>query len=284
MRDVKMGVLAVLGCGVLAGQAFAIELAPHRALYELSPARVDQAGKVMPLDGRLAYEITGSACDGYTVNYRIANRFQDPGSGSKLVDTQLNVFEAADGTQFDVEQHQLAGTDGAPAQRLSVKRTQSGGVGQGKIISPEAQTFTLAADVLFPSALEIKLLHEAEQGMSRDSSLVFDGSDGKKVLKAITFIGKKRAPGSFAIDVANVELKPLAGLASWSMSTSYFPTDATSGDTNADTADYQASFNMYENGVSSELLFDYGSYALKGKLTKLELLKPAPCDATKIKK
>ncbi len=232
------------------------------------------------MDGRLAYEITGSACDGYTVNYRIANRFQDPTSGSKLVDTQLNVFEAADGTQFDVEEHQLAGTDDAPAQRLSVKRPQSGGVGQGQIISPDAQTFTLAADVLFPSALEIKLLHEAEQGISRDSSLVFDGSDGKKVLKAITFIGKKRAPGSFAIDVSNIELKPLAGLASWAMSTSYYATD----DTNSDTADYQASFNMYENGVSSELLFDYGSYALKGKLTKLELLKPAPCDTAKIKK
>ncbi len=280
MRDVKMGVLALVGCGVLAGQAFAIELAPHRALYELLPARVDQPGKIMPMDGRLAYELTGSACEGYTVNYRIANRFQDPTKGEKLVDTQLNVFEAADGTQFDVEEHQLAGTDDVPPQRLTVKRSKSGDVGQGQIISPEAQTFTLAADVMFPSALEIKLLGEAEQGITRDVSLVFDGSDGKKVLKAITFIGKKRAPGSFAVDVANVELKPLAGMASWAMSTSYYSIE----DANTDTADYQASFNMYENGVSSELLFDYGSYALKGKLTKLELLKPSSCDATKIKK
>ena len=34
---------------------------------------------------------------------------------------------------------------------------------------------------------------------------------------------------------------------------------------------YQASFLMLENGISTDLTLDYGSYSLSGKLTKLEL-------------
>jgi hypothetical protein len=279
MRDVKNCLLAFVvlaGCGT---QASAIELAAHRALYELSPSRVDHAATSVPMDGRLAYELTGSVCAGYSVNYRIANRFQDPNKGERLVDTQLQVFEAADGTLLDVEEHQMANNVDVPGQRVNVKRAKAGDVAVGKITGTDAQDFTLAADVLFPSALEIKLLSNAAQGITHDVSLVYDGSDGEKVLKAITFIGKKRAPGTFAVDILNAELKSLAGIASWPMSTSYYPTEGT----DTDTARYQSSFNMYENGVSSELVFDYGQYALKGKLTKFELLKSKPCDAAKIK-
>jgi EipB-like len=279
MRDVKNCLLALIVLVAFVTQAASAELAAHRALYELSPSRVDHVATVVPMDGRLAYELTGSACDGYTVNYRIANRFQDPEKGEKIVDTQLKVFEAADGSLLDVQEQQVANNEDVPAQHLSVTRSNLGEVGVGKITSPDALDFSLAADVLFPSALEIKLLNEAAQGITHDASLVFDGSDGQKVLKAITFIGKKRPPGTFAADHANAELNPLAGLSSWPMSTSYYPTEGAE----SDTVSYQASFNMYENGVSSELVFEYGQYALKGKLTKLELLKSQPCDKAKIK-
>ena len=41
---------------------------------------------------------------------------------------------------------------------------------------------------------------------------------------------------------------------------------------------YSASFNMLENGVSTDLVLDYGSYALKGKLQKIEMLKAESCN------
>jgi EipB-like len=279
MRDVKIVFATGLTCGIFAGPAFAVELASHRALYELSPLRVEQSSKLIPMDGRLAYEITGSACEGYTVSYRIANRFQDPTQGEKLIDTQLNVFEAQDGTQLDIEEHQLAKESDQTGKRVSVKRSKPGEIATGKISTPEEETFSLAPEVLFPSALALKLLGMAEKGLSHDVDLVFDGSDGKNVMKAITFIGKKRLPGTYLLDAANPEMRTLANLSSWPMSTSYYAAEGA----NTENALYQASFNIYENGVSSELVFDYGTYALKGKITKLELLKQSPCDPAKLK-
>ena len=81
-------------------------------------------------------------------------------------------------------------------------------------------------------------------------------------------------PGAFAIDNANPQTEPLRILASWPMTISYFPADNDA----VETPLYTASFNMYENGVSTDLTFDYGSYALKGKLAKLEMLKAASCN------
>ena len=40
---------------------------------------------------------------------------------------------------------------------------------------------------------------------------------------------------------------------------------------------YTASFTMLENGVSTNLLMDYGAYALRGRLEKIEMLQPEEC-------
>ena len=36
---------------------------------------------------------------------------------------------------------------------------------------------------------------------------------------------------------------------------------------------------MYENGVTTEMLFDYGTYSMKGTLSHYEALPPTSCDA-----
>ena len=43
------------------------------------------------------------------------------------------------------------------------------------------------------------------------------------------------------------------------------------------TPSYQIDFRLYENGVSRELLIDYGDFSIHGTLTALEYLKPAEC-------
>ena len=68
----------------LAGQ-----LAPHRAFYTLEAARVDDGSGFSQINGKLAYEITGSDCEGYAVSYRIANRYVQAEGQSNVTDTQI---------------------------------------------------------------------------------------------------------------------------------------------------------------------------------------------------
>ena len=66
--------------------------------------------------------------------------------------------------------------------------------------------------------------------------------------------------------------KGLGELASWPVSIGYF--EAKGGDL---TPSYQIDFRLYENGVSRELLIDYGDFSIHGTLTSLEYLKAPEC-------
>ena len=66
--------------------------------------------------------------------------------------------------------------------------------------------------------------------------------------------------------------KGLGELASWPVSIGYF--EAKGGDL---TPSYQIDFRLYENGVSRDLLIDYGDFSIHGTLTSLEYLKATEC-------
>lgn len=268
--------VALVSSACVAGffaQAQAATLASHRAIYDLAISRIDSGSAYSNVEGRLAYELTGSKCDGWAVNYRIANRYVQAEKGTQLLDTQLTTWESGDGLEMNLSQKVFIDSNLNGEERLNVKRPKAGAEANGVMSKPKDLQFTIGSDVLFPSTHQTHLVEEAQKGTTRDVSLVFDGSDAEKTYKAISFIGKMRPPGTFAADNANPETTPLRGLASWPMTISYYPAD----DASAETPSYQASFNMYENGVSTDLVLDYGTYALKGKLAKLDMLKTTDC-------
>jgi hypothetical protein len=273
----NIATLGKLLCGIGAAGFFispvqAVTLASHRAIYDLETTRLDSGSGYTSVQGRLAYELTGSSCDGWAVNYRIANRYVQPEKGEQLLDTQLTTWESGDGLEMNLSQKQFIDSSLDSEERLNVKRPKSGSEAKGVMTLPKELDFTVSPEAVFPSTHQARLLEEAKEGKTHDVSLVFDGSDGEKTYKAISFIGKKREPGSFALDVSNPQTLPLRGIPSWPMTVSYYPADDS-----AEIPVYQASFNMYENGVSTDLILDYGSYALKGTLTRLDMLKTDVC-------
>jgi EipB-like len=255
--------------------AQAATLASHRAIYDLSTSRLDSGSGYSSVEGRLAYELTGTACDGWAVTYRIANRYVQPEKGTQVLDTQLTTWESGDGLEMNLSQKQFVGGNLDSEEKLKVKREKANLEAKGQMTAPKELDFTIPSEALFPSTHQVHLLDAAKKGITHDASIVYDGSDGEKTYKAISFIGKMRAPGTFAPDKDNVEASPLKTLSSWPITISYFPTD----DQSVEKPVYQASFNMYENGVSTDLVLDYGTYALKGKLAKLDMLKMDACDA-----
>ena len=56
------------------------------------------------------------------------------------------------------------------------------------------------------------------------------------------------------------------------MSISYYAAEGSS-----ETPEYQVTFDMYENGVATGLMLDYGDFVLSGKLTELTMLDVPEC-------
>ena len=256
-----------------ASQAFASVVVPHRAVYDLQLLRTSQGANVGAVSGRMAYEVSGSECDGWTVSFRLVNRFDYNEGTSRLFDTQSSSWETGDGREMNYSEREYVDSKQESEKRLNVARTEKNGAGEVSISMPKEMKFSISADTVFPMRHQLRLMDAAAKGETRDVSLVYDGSDEEKTVRAITTIGKKINAGESKEDKDNAEAAPLLSLPSWPVAIGYYSTE----EANAETPLYQINFDLYENGVSTGLVMDYGNFALSGKLAHLELLKAETC-------
>jgi hypothetical protein len=255
------------------GPTLAAPLAAHRAIYDFELKDNQRSSGYSAAEGRLAYEITGSVCEGWSVNYRFASRYVQSEGTVQLTDTQLTSWEAGDGSEMRLNQKQYVDNALSSENKITVKRKAPLQVADGEITAPAAKSFKLSPETLFPILFQSALLDDATTGKSRNTSLVFEGTDGEKPFRVISIIGKRKIGDGLSEDAKLVDAAPLKAMSAWPITTSYYPAI----DDQSDQPIYQSHYTMYENGVSTDLLFDYGAYSLKGTLKKLELFTSSPC-------
>ncbi len=86
---------------LLPAQAMAGAISPHRAIYNLQMESRGSDSNLASVDGLLAFEVSEAGCDGWTVSFRMANRYKPLEGDVRLVDTQSTAYETASGTQLD---------------------------------------------------------------------------------------------------------------------------------------------------------------------------------------
>ena len=247
-----------------------VRLVPHRAVYDLSLAAGSRS--VDGASGRIAFDFGGDACEGYTLKYRQVTVLESGESGQRTLDVRTATYESGDGKtiRFKTDSRFEGGTsdsvDGDAELRgeaLAVRLKQ-----------PKPEAVTLPGQMMFPTEHMKRLIEAARAGKTTVSVKVYDGSDdGKKVYDTLALIGRRIEPGSGANLEAPATQEPLAKIARWPMTISYFKAGA--GD---QTPAYTISFDLYENGISRALKLDYGDFALKGDLANLEILPFSACE------
>ena len=252
--------------------ADAATVAPHRAIYDLSLMRANEGAALQSASGRLAFEIEGSSCEGYTVSFRMATRYRPKEGEMTLIDTMTTTYEGPGALDFRHQIQERVDGNLRDDHRIKMTRATAEAAGEGTISSKPGEPFTVPAGALLPMQHQLRVMALGEAGGGRDSSVIFDGSDGGKSFRAITFVGREKPASSLAEDAANPAAKPLQGIGAWPVAVSYYPLDG-----GGEVPEYQVSFDMYENGVASSLVLDYGEFALAGKLTDLKLLEVSNC-------
>ncbi|HMK89950.1 MAG TPA: cell envelope integrity EipB family protein [Methylocystis sp.] len=252
------------------GEPAAPPLAPHRAIYELTLLQGAGARAPMQAQGRIAFDFTGSACDGYVQNFRQTTEVQPDEGASRVSDMHSATFEAGDGHEFrfkiktTVDDGATEDVDGAAKRgkdgKLSIELTR-----------PKREKRELPAKAIFPTEHIQKILAAARAGQKLLEAQVYDGSgDGSKLFDTLTVIGKpleKPAPEKAA------QLEALKKLRQWPIAVSYFENGKRD-----ETPSYVLSFALYDNGVARALKLDYGDFALAGEMTELTLLPAPKCD------
>jgi hypothetical protein len=245
-----------------------VRLQPHLAIYDLVLKRSADRLGLSGVNGRLAIEVSGSECKNWTVNFRMVSQFQNEDESQRLLDTRSLTEEAYDGKSLDVEQQNYV--DGAldTESKIMAVRKPDGSV-QGTILKPQEEEFQLAVGTVFPVGHLQKLIETAERGGKRDKSIVFDGTEGTKTYTAITFLGGQRDKGNQRTALKAAAGEELKKVKAWPATISYY--DLAKGDNNDGTPSFEILVEMFENGVSGDMVIDYGDYALNAKLAELKL-------------
>ena len=271
---VALGALQAVPASVSAGD---VVLAPHRAVYDVTLKRADERADLSGADGRLAMELGGSDCEGWTTNFRMANEFRPREGKGRVIDTQSATWELGDGLSMRYNQREFL--DGSPEseRKVSAKRDAAGGMGRAEIEKPEQRSLDLPPETVFSIEHQKRLLRLALSGGTHDSSLVYDGSDDSSGYRAIAFIGSRKAPGQAKASIAGPAGEALSKLAAWPMTISFYSTKPGESEGEA-TPSYQIGFTMYENGVADNLVLDYGDFTLGGDLKVLEIHQQSACE------
>jgi hypothetical protein len=275
-----VGLVAALPLGLtFAGQVQALaakepnKLVAHRAIYEMTLDDARTASGITGIDGRMVFEFTGSECDGYSLNMRMVTQMTDSQGQTNLTDLRSSTWEQGDGQKFRFQSSQYLNDKlGDVTMGRAVRGTPNEAV-MVKLSQPAQAELNLTGSVLFPTQHSLALIDAAQAGQPIFQARIYDGSEkGRKVYDTTAFIGTMVAPGGDAkLEVAAKD-KGLGELASWPVSIGYF--ELKGGDL---TPSYQIDFRLYENGVSRELLIDYGDFSIHGTLTELEYLKAPAC-------
>lgn len=245
-------------------------LVPHRVAYDLALESNPQMSDLsVNMKGRMVYEFTGNACEGYTVNFRFVLETGDGEGNSAVTDLRNRNFESGDSRSFNFQSQTFVNE--VQTEDVNGTAVRDGDKVNVKLKLTENSEFAIDKPVMFPTAQLIKTIAEAEKGTTVFSDDIYDGSDGgQHVFHTSTVIGSARATPPDESE------KPIGDLRRWPVTVSYFGAEA-GGD---QPPDYSISFDLWENGVSSKMRLDYGDFVLNGKIAHFELLPETACSAS----
>jgi hypothetical protein len=246
--------------------AIGAEIAPHRALYTMILASSRTDSGVVDARGTMQYE-WGETCDGWTIEQRYRLRIRYGETPDADIVSSFVTWESKDSLRYRFNQKQTRNGELDQDIRGEARLDAPGNGGAAEFIKPKPQTLKLAPGVLFPSAHTILLIDRASEGENFLSRQVFDGATDENAVQVSAAIGTK-----VAADAAAANHSPLLERPGWRVRLAFFPAD-----NSVEKPDYELGMHLLDNGVSREMLIDYGEYSIRAKLDDIEPLTKPNC-------
>lgn len=265
----------VAGAHVPAVAAQPAGLTPHRAVYDITLVESRPGAGISELTGRMVYELTGSACAGYTQKMRFVTRSTNQEGEATITDMRSTSSEDPSGDRFRFDNSQFRDDRQVEQTTGEAVRKKNPPEIRVELTRPKKRVLKLPGSALFPIQHSMRLLEAARKGETVFATDLFDASEkGEKVYATSAFIGGRHEPGFNKTLPAVENAEQLDALASWPVALSYYDM----GKDNEDAVpSYELSFLYFENGVSRRMLIDYGSFSIRGELKELAFLDAAEC-------
>jgi EipB-like len=278
---------AVIGFGLVAAAADhpavaapppdMVLLAPHRAVYDLKLSKTHGNRGLQSVRGRILYDFSGSACEGYELQFRQVSEL-DSGEGKAAIsDLRSTTWEDGGAKKFRFNSENLLNDQ--PTDSVNGRAERNAKAVAVSLSKPKEKDFTVPVGAVFPTEHMRRIIIGAREGKSILEFPVYDGSEsGEKLYNTLTVIGRPIPPGEKPPNDAAMKTPALAKLTRWPVTISYFEQKSDKAEQSGEqTPVYSIGFELYENGISRALILDYTDFTITGELATLELKKPKPC-------
>ena len=251
-------------------------LAPHRAVYDLKLSKSRGSRGIEAVRGRILYDFSGNACDGYELQFRQVSELDSGEGKTALSDLRSTTWEDGSAKAFRFNSENLL--DDKRTDAVDGHADRNAKTVAVNLSKPKEKNFTVPVSAVFPSEHMRRIIAAAREGKSILEFSVYDGSEtGEKLYSTLTVIGRPIAPGSTPPADATAKVPELTKLTRWPVTISYFEQQDAAERTGEQTPVYAISFELYENGISRALVLEYADFTIKGEMTALELKIPKPC-------
>ena len=170
--------------------ASGVPLLAHRAVYDLTLGKANGTGSTpSSARGRIVYEFSGSACEGYSTTFRQLTEIQMEEGNSRMSDMRSSTFEDGDGSAFQFRTETQV--DGRLVDSIDGRARRSGdGAIAVDLTKPVQAKTDLSPGAVFPTSQIVEIVTAAKRGDRTAELKIFDGSDnGQKIFDTLTVIG-----------------------------------------------------------------------------------------------
>jgi hypothetical protein len=278
-----MGLLAIAGFPHVIAGAHAqpapkqVVFAPHRAVYDLSLDAVKSGSGVAGVTGRIVYELSGNACEGYAQSMRFVTQTLNQEGEMQTTDLRTSSWEEVPARRLRFSTSTFQNELPSEQTQGMAKRAQGSGAAKVDLVRPSKREAQLPGNVYFPIQHSMAIIQAARAGQTILAADLFDGSEtGDKIYSTSTAIGHQTKPGAGPVLSLAKGVDGLDRVPSWPISVSYFAQSEKQGDA---VPLYEMSYRFHENGVTSSLRINHGDFAISGELKELSYFEASPCKA-----
>ena len=244
----------------------AADIMPHRALYTMKLGATKTDSGVTAASGTMAYQ-WGETCDGWTVEQRYRLKLSYAEQQDVAIVSNFVTWEAKDGLHYRFNQKEIRNGNVSEEIRGEARLDGTGKAGTVEFAKPEEKSLPLPAGAVFPSAHTMMLIDKALAGENFVSRQVFDGATEETSVLVSGVIGPRIPPDGDAAKSNKLLQRP-----GWRVRLAFFPADL-----KADKPDYELGMLLLDNGISRDMLIDYGDYAIRAELSEVEPLPKPRC-------
>ncbi len=240
-------------------------LSSHRAVYEVSLAKVSHSDGVRAASGNMTYTIT-DRCDGYTIETNLSMDLSFANGDDNQVEQRYAAWESKDGRSSTFRLQVSENGKVAKAYHGGIQFNEDG-TGVATYEGDEVTKFDLPRGTLLSTAHTLALIKSAASRDRFMSKLVIDGSFDEGPFWVTAAIGPEQG------GVSPVKSGPASSKDSyWPIGIAYFPMSS-----KEELPEYEIMQNLQNTGITHSMAQDFGGFTLAFKSVKVEPIVAPPC-------